>query len=157
MAEESKTWYRCRLHAIRRIDAASPSFSARCDRHRDHAAATANGAARSAGHAAAAASPRVPAAVPAGFGVRPVAERPVSQCFQTGHPDHHGDDDCGVCLAGVSACVSMVLAIIVVITGQVVQILWNLLISVLLLMGLVVIAGVGVLAMRLLARSGGQG
>ena len=62
-----------------------------------------------------------------------------------------------LCLAGVSACVSMVLAIIVVITGQVVQILWNLLISVLLLMGLVVIAGVGVLALRLLAPSGGQG
>jgi hypothetical protein len=55
-----------------------------------------------------------------------------------------------LCLAGVSACAVLVLAIALVITRELVAILWNLLTAMLLLVALLAIAGVLLLAARFL-------
>ena len=61
-----------------------------------------------------------------------------------------------LCLAGVLACVAMVMTIAVVITGQLVVILWNLLMAALLVIALLALAAACLFAVRVLIRSSGR-
>ena len=57
-----------------------------------------------------------------------------------------------LCLAGVLACVSLVLTVVIIITHQVVMILWNLLLATLLVVGLLITSCLLVLLARQLSR-----